>query len=146
MNQSNRSRDERAAFRSANAERMKLWPTSAERALWIVLEPLGFKRQVSIESARRTGRGYILDFYHKAAGICIEVDGAYHGRHCGRDGRRDRDLRMLGIETVRLKNSDVLGRDAGEILGAIVGELAIVAARATGGAMAEIIEKWKEPI
>ena len=124
---------------------MKLWPTPAERALWIVLEPLGFKRQVSIESARRTGRGYILDFYHRSAGICIEVDGAYHGRHCGRDGRRDRDLKLLGIETIRLKNSDVLGHDAGEILGAIAIELASAQSFRTGQSRAEIIEGWKEP-
>jgi very-short-patch-repair endonuclease len=153
MNQSTRSNQERAAFRSANAERMKLWPTQAERALWIVLAPLGFERQVSIESARRTGRGYILDFYHRAAGICVEVDGAYHGRNCGRDGRRDRDLRMLGIETIRLKNSEVLGKLASEIEATLLAEMAIVQARVLGWHPEQVLESWrnegenvKEPI
>jgi len=42
----------------------------------------------------------------------------------GRDGRRDRDVRAMGIETIRLTNAAVLGaRDASEIADRILDDL-----------------------
>ena len=87
-----------------------------------------FYPQVSMQSERRLGRGCILDFYHPDAKVCIEVDGAYHGRHCGRDGRRDRDLRLMGVETIGLENSDVpKASSATEIEARLLDEMRTVA-------------------
>ena len=52
---------------------------------------------------------FILDFFCKAAGLAIEVDGMAHGfgENPQRDERRDRWIRAKGVETVRVSAGDV---------------------------------------
>ena len=100
---------ERAQFRQVRAEEMLRWPTPAERKLAADLLPLGFKAQVDI-SLEGGHHGYILDFYHAAGQLCVEVDGGYHKKRKGPDRRRDNRLRMAGVITVRCTNAEVLDK------------------------------------
>ena len=52
---------------------------------------------------------FILDFFCKAAGLAIEVDGIGHefGDNPRRDERRDQWVRMQGVETLRISAEDV---------------------------------------
>ena len=50
---------------------------------------------------------------------------------------------MLGIETIRLKNSDVLGRLASEIEATLLAEMAIVQARVLGWHPEQVLESWR---
>lgn len=66
--------------------------------------------QVEIESA---GRRVRADLLHRRAGVVIELDGdAYHGDTDAvrRDRRRDAELAMLGLQTVRLGYRDLRDR------------------------------------
>jgi very-short-patch-repair endonuclease len=78
-----------------------------EAALWQYLRtrPAGlkFRRQHRIDP-------YTLDFYCRAAAVCIEVDGDAHemGDQPRRDARRDAWLQSRGILTLRFLASDVL--------------------------------------
>ncbi len=94
------------AVRRARQQRRAMTPP--EIALWTVLRqrPAGFKfrRQHPI------GDELSLDFYCNDVRLCIEVDGAAHamGDRPDRDERRDAFLAVHGIETVRIRASDVL--------------------------------------
>lgn len=113
-----RTPEERRAFVETRAEQMKAAPTPAETAMWEILEPLGFARQVTITGTTKNGGlwSYILDFaqYEMVSGervlgkLAVEVDGGIHKRQRGRDRRRDTRLRGEGIRTIRVKNKDVL--------------------------------------
>jgi very-short-patch-repair endonuclease len=91
---------------------MRLAPTPAEAKAWEVLQRLGFERQVSITTPRHRSagatNGWILDLFHRKKKLCVELDGGVHARTKGRDGRRDRALRAIGIATLRFPNSFVL--------------------------------------
>ena len=52
---------------------------------------------------------FVLDFFCKAAGVAIEVDGLSHefGDNPERDQRRDRWIRCRGVETLRVSSEDV---------------------------------------
>jgi len=52
---------------------------------------------------------YILDFYCKAARLCIEVDGTYHSLadRPQRDAERDRFVESQGLEVYRIAAADV---------------------------------------
>jgi very-short-patch-repair endonuclease len=98
-------------------------PTPAEEALWTVLEPLGFKRQVVIVGYTKNGGEwqYIADFAKLdlmdgivVGGLIVEADGGIHRKRKGRDRRRGSRLAGEGIKTIRFTNREVL-RDLGEI-------------------------------
>lgn len=99
------------AFVANRAEEMRRWPTKAERLLWEHLEPLGFERQACLGVQRKFHvQWYILDFFHRAKNVCVEVDGGYHKKTTGADRRRAHRLFALGIVTVRVLNEQVLDR------------------------------------
>jgi very-short-patch-repair endonuclease len=43
-----------------------------------------------------------VDFFAPEVRLVVEVDGGYHSRRTHADGRRDRDLRLLGYSVVRI--------------------------------------------
>ncbi len=101
---------EREQFRAAAAANMRIWPTRAEAKLRIDLEPLGFLFQASVNVMAGRCRGYIMDFFHPDAKLCVEVDGGVHLKRKGYDRRRDNRLRMAGIKTLRCTNAEVLDK------------------------------------
>jgi very-short-patch-repair endonuclease len=105
-----RTAEDKRAFITMAAAHMAANPTPAEEAMWKILEPLKFKRQVALDGYTKNGLNwlYILDFYHPVLKLCVEVDGGIHKRQRGRDRRRDRRLAGEGIKTIRIKNADVL--------------------------------------
>ena len=84
-----------------------------EIMLWQQLrkKPLGikFRRQHPIGC-------YILDFYCPSAKLAIEVDGMAHdmGNRPERDERRERDLSLQGVDTIRISAQEVL-RDPADV-------------------------------
>jgi very-short-patch-repair endonuclease len=106
-----RSSDEMQRFCAIRASQMKMAPTPAERLAWDGLQRLGFKRQYVFSVARKRSASardwYILDFFHPAARLCVELDGAVHRKTRGRDSRRDRAIAIEGIRTIRFPNSAV---------------------------------------
>ena len=114
-------------FIEAQAERMRRSPTKAEKVLWPALRPYGFRWQFPVCLPRlKTLRNdyYILDFFHPAKNLCLEVDGSSHTRKKGRDGRRDRRLSHHGIKTIRFSNKQVL-TDLENVIDIVMLELAI---------------------
>jgi very-short-patch-repair endonuclease len=89
------------------ARRFRREMSPPEAALWQYLRtrPGGFKfrRQHRMDP-------YTLDFYCRAAAVCIEVDGDAHdmGDRPLRDARRDAWLSRRGILTLRFLAADVL--------------------------------------
>ena len=79
--------------------------TPSEAALWRCIQGcrtgVWFRRQVVI------GR-YIVDFVAPSARLVVEVDGGYHARRVTADERRDRVLRRLGYQVLRLDAELVL--------------------------------------
>lgn len=59
---------------------------------------------------------YIADFYCKEVGLVVEVDGSSHDTPEAQlsDKERDRQMRVLGLEIVRVLDGDVL-RDAARV-------------------------------
>src|SRR5262245_49623323 len=86
-----------------------------EIRLWRVLrlrpEGLQFRRQHPLGP-------YVLDFYCKAAGMAIEVDGLAHDFEATarRDQRRDDWTRQQGIKTIRIAAEDVRTNLEGVVL------------------------------
>ena len=80
--------------------------TPPERRLWNVLKhrPDGFKFRKQHEHGP-----YYLDFYCYEAAVAVEVDGLAHelGTNPQRDTRRDAWLTSRGIQTVRVRATDV---------------------------------------
>ena len=89
------------------ARQLRKTMSKPEVMLWQHLrkKPLGikFRRQHPIGS-------YILDFYCPSEKLAIEVDRMAHDRgnrpEC--DERRERDLSVQGVETIRILAEDVL--------------------------------------
>jgi cyclase len=119
-----RSAEERRAFLETRAAQMAANPTSGETALWTILEPLGFWRQVPIAGMTKNGGVWqvILDFYHPTLDICVEVDGSSHRTKKGRDRRRDTRLQGEGVKTLRFTNNQVL-RHSDEVRARVVEEV-----------------------
>ncbi len=91
----------------AKARRFRKSLTMSEWLLWERLkhrldDGLVFRRQHPLGS-------YILDFYCKAARLCIEVDGAHHSLadRPQRDAERDRFVEAQGLEVYRIAAADV---------------------------------------
>lgn len=100
MTNSRHTREQRKAYRHQRAGEMRRDPTPQERKMMPVLDALGFKFQFDTDDKQ------ILDFFHEAANVCIEIDGRHHRK--GPDGRRDRRLRRLyGTHTIRIRNAEV---------------------------------------
>ena len=84
--------------------RKRMSPT--EVRLWRVLR----QRPGGLEFRRQHPFGpFVLDFFCKAAGLAIEVDGLAHDSHAAasRDARRDDWCRAHGVETIRISAADV---------------------------------------
>ena len=79
-------------------------PTHAENLLWERLRAgaLGarFRRQHPIGD-------FVLDFYCAQAKLAVEIDGPSHQAAAIYDAWRDNQLRVLGIETLRISDDDV---------------------------------------
>ncbi|HET7707934.1 MAG TPA: DUF559 domain-containing protein [Sphingomicrobium sp.] len=80
--------------------------TVPERRLWNVLKarPDGYKFRKQHEHGP-----YYLDFFCREAAVAVEVDGLAHelGTNPERDERRNAWLASRGIETVRVRATDV---------------------------------------
>ena len=81
--------------------------TRAERMLWKYLknsqlDGRKFRRQYSFEN-------HIIDFYCASEKLAIELDGAHHFTVAGMesDVKRDADLLLHGIRTIRIENEHV---------------------------------------
>jgi very-short-patch-repair endonuclease len=85
---------------------IRLW-----RALRLRPEGLRFRRQLPIGP-------FVLDFYCKAAGLAIEVDGLAHDFEAAvqSDLRRDKWLRDRGVETIRISVEEIRTNLEGVIL------------------------------
>ncbi|MDP4009415.1 MAG: endonuclease domain-containing protein [Candidatus Shapirobacteria bacterium] len=80
--------------------------TRTENTVWYEIlkdKKTGFKflRQKPINR-------FILDFYCKELLLAIEIDGGYHNQRKYLDFERDKFMRNLNIETLRILNEDVL--------------------------------------
>jgi very-short-patch-repair endonuclease len=90
----------------AARKRLRRQMTATERRLWSLLRSqalhLKFRRQHAIGP-------YITDFYCREAQIVVEVDGAAHQTSDGLeyDRERDRYLRALGLDVVRVPAREV---------------------------------------
>lgn len=79
--------------------------TPAEDALWQVLR----KEQMGVKFRRQQPVGpYILDFYSAEIRLAIEVDGSVHEGLEAYDAKRDEDLAVEGILTLRFTNQEVI--------------------------------------
>lgn len=86
------------------ARRLKRRATPAERAIAADMRRLGFVAQAPIA-------GYIVDFYHDAARLVVEIDGGYHqtAEQGAYDARRTAHLTdALGVEVMRFTNRQVM--------------------------------------
>ena len=90
----------------AYAKELRKNMTLGEIALWreIKGKKLGvqFSRQIPIDQ-------YIVDFYCKAIGLAIEVDGSIHFEEGQekKDSKRQKRLESLGVSVIRFSDSDV---------------------------------------
>ena len=75
-------------------------PSEPERKLWCELSAgrlgVSFRRQVVLGNA-------IVDFFAPALRLVVEVDGAQHRQRLAADARRERELRRLGCEVLRIE-------------------------------------------
>jgi len=79
--------------------------TPEEKHLWydfLKKLPLTVNRQKNVGN-------YILDFYIASKRLAIEIDGSQHydPEKEKADKQRDKELLMIGIKTVRYKNSEI---------------------------------------
>jgi very-short-patch-repair endonuclease len=88
------------------AQELRAHQTGAEEALWTRLRGrrLGgwrWRRQHIVA-------GYIVDFYCPALHLAVEVDGEIHAAQAEQDELRDRGLRALGCNVLRVSDREVL--------------------------------------
>lgn len=81
-------------------------PTKAEAELKRKL----LKWKIRFRSQRQFDY-FIVDFLIPDRRLVIEVDGEYHDNNQNYDGRRERYLRTLGLNIVRITNQEVLTTD-----------------------------------
>lgn len=82
----------------------------AEALLWKQLKA----RQIGFQFNRQKPiLNYIADFYCKEVGVVVEIDGSSHDTPEAqlKDKERDRQMRVIGLEIIRVSDRDVL-RDA----------------------------------
>ena len=110
-----RSMVEGSSLSVYQARQLRKRMSPSEIRLWRVLrqrpEGLQFRRQHPFGP-------FVLDFFCKAAGVAVEVDGLSHdvGDNPERDARRDRWMRGQGIETIRIPAEEVRKNLEGVIL------------------------------
>lgn len=105
MNNRKHSDEERAAFREAAADHMRVNMTPEEESIWPFLKDRGFEAQVPLFSPRYR-LGVVTDFYHRERKVRVEVDGPQHRPMA--DQRQDRKLKAdLEVLTVRFTNQQV---------------------------------------
>jgi very-short-patch-repair endonuclease len=98
---------------------MRRYGEKSEALLWKRLKSrqtgFAFNRQKPILN-------FIADFYCKELGLVVEIDGASHFSQeaLQKDKERDRQMRVLGLEIVRVLDGDVC-RDADRVA-AYIGE------------------------
>ncbi len=96
---------------------MRNYGEKSEALLWKRLKSkqtgFAFNRQKPILN-------FIADFYCKELNLVLEIDGASHFSHEARrkDEERDRQMRAIGLEIVRVLDSDVRN-DADSVAGYI---------------------------
>lgn len=108
MNRSKHSQEMRDNFCQRVAEEMRRAPTESELAMASLLLDMGVSYQDQVV-VKMTPRNEIADFIVELpyATLAIEVDGKNHKK--GPDSRRDKRMKFQkGIETVRIKNEDIL--------------------------------------
>ena len=76
---------------------MVFWKEVRNKSFWNI----DFDRQ-------RVIGNYIVDFYVKALGLVIEIDGEIHNEKLGYDKVRDDFLKGCGIKVLRFTNEEVL--------------------------------------
>ncbi|MDO7844025.1 endonuclease domain-containing protein [Sphingomonas immobilis] len=95
----------RKTVEKARCLRRQLTPPEVKLWQWLRERPGGlkFRRQHPIGP-------YVLDFYHAATKLAIEVDGEAHdrGERPERDGARDAWLAEQGLRTLRIPATDVM--------------------------------------
>ena len=82
----------------------------AEALLWKQLKA----RQIGFQFNRQKPiLNYIADFYCEEVGVVVEIDGSSHDTPEAqlKDKERDRQMRVIGLEIIRVSDRDVL-RDA----------------------------------
>ena len=87
------------------AKKLRKNMTPWERKLWYEFlrnYPIRFQRQKAIGN-------YIADFYSAKARLVIELDGGGHYTIKGseKDSKRTYDLNSLGLEVLRISNTDI---------------------------------------
>ena len=108
--------------------KQKQAPTSAELKLWKQLKRHGFGFQASITIRKKYF--YIIDFYHQAARLAVEVDGGYHDTENQKVKDEARTINLKhnkDITVIRFTNSEIykgLDRVVDEILGLVRASLA----------------------
>jgi very-short-patch-repair endonuclease len=103
---SNTVSSKRAALLAARAGQLRREATFSEKVLWAELR----QRKLGVEFRRQVvlGNRFIADFVAPACGLIVEVDGLYHARRIAADARRERALRRLGFQVLRVKEEEVL--------------------------------------
>jgi len=97
------------------ARQLRKRMSPSEIRLWraLKLRPNGiqFRRQHPVGP-------FVVDFFCKAAGLAIEVDGIAHelGDNPRRDQKRDESMRMQGVETLRIPAEEVRGNLEGVVV------------------------------
>jgi very-short-patch-repair endonuclease len=89
------------------AQEFRKRPTVSERRLWQALRKNSwghkFRRQHPL------GR-FIVDFYHAAAGLIIELDGSAHADSQEHDEERTYLLTAAGYRVIRFSNDEIDGQ------------------------------------
>jgi very-short-patch-repair endonuclease len=91
------------------ALKMQQRPTGAEAAFWALLATAGLQSRFE---QQKPILHYIMDFYCADAKLCIEIDGASHKGRKRYDLKREADLLLHGIKTIRFYNSEVTDQAA----------------------------------
>ena len=89
------------------ARELRTCGTTTEAILWNKLK----HKQTGYKFTRQKPiLDYIVDFYCHELKVVVEVDGGYHnsGDMPEHDTERDRQLKLLGLTTVRLLNSEII--------------------------------------
>ena len=85
---------------------MRRYGEKSEAMLW---KRLKAKQTGFVFNRQKPILNYIADFYCKELGLIVEIDGASHFSHEAyeKDQERDRQMRAIGLEIIRVIDSDV---------------------------------------
>ncbi|HOZ81245.1 MAG TPA: endonuclease domain-containing protein [Candidatus Woesebacteria bacterium] len=88
------------------AKKNRHFPTEAEKLIW--QEVLRYKKTGYKFSRQKPIFKYVLDFYCSELSLAIEIDGNSHLSKIKFDNFRDHYLSLIGIETIRFTNEEIL--------------------------------------